>query len=148
MLRVLRGASWINNPDNLLSSYRDNNTPGNDNIGFQRVVAMSSRKAAGQQTRDMHWAFLRGVQTFPLLPARSCDRSFSPMTAGEIIKEIQHLAPVEQAQVVSFVRQLDHARALTGQELVELANKLTVENDPKEAEMLKERIAAGFYGKQ
>jgi len=47
--RVLRGASWNNNdPDNLLSSNRDNNTPGNrnNNIGFRCVlVSGSSRKA-------------------------------------------------------------------------------------------------------
>jgi len=50
MTRVLRGGSWINdNPDNLLSSYRNNNTPDNrnDNNGFRVVLVGScSSKAA------------------------------------------------------------------------------------------------------
>ncbi|MFZ4394583.1 MAG: SUMF1/EgtB/PvdO family nonheme iron enzyme [Kiritimatiellia bacterium] len=48
--RVLRGGSWNNkNPRNLLSSYRNNNDPGNrnDNNGFRCVLvpAGSTRKA-------------------------------------------------------------------------------------------------------
>jgi hypothetical protein len=45
--RVLRGASWNNNdPDNLLSSNRDNNTPGNrnNNIGFRCVLVSGSSR--------------------------------------------------------------------------------------------------------
>ena len=47
--RVLRGASWNNNnPDNLLSSYRNNNTPDNrnDNIGFRCVLGVGSSPKA------------------------------------------------------------------------------------------------------
>ena len=43
--RVLRGASFNNNdPDNLLSSNRNNNDADNrnDNIGFRCVVAVGS----------------------------------------------------------------------------------------------------------
>lgn len=37
--RVLRGGSWLNNPSNLRSAYRNNNTPDNrnNNIGFRCV---------------------------------------------------------------------------------------------------------------
>jgi hypothetical protein len=47
--RVLRGASWNNNDaDNLLSSNRNRNTPGNrnDNNGFRCVLVMSSSPKA------------------------------------------------------------------------------------------------------
>ncbi len=53
--RVLRGGSWDNNnADNLLSSYRNNNTPDNrnDNNGFRCVlVGGQSRKAADELAR-------------------------------------------------------------------------------------------------
>ena len=53
--RVLRGASFNNdNPDNLLSSNRNNNSPDNrnDNIGFRVVVGVgaSSRKVPGYRS--------------------------------------------------------------------------------------------------
>jgi RNA-directed DNA polymerase len=58
--RVVRGASWNNNnPENLLSSNRNNDTPDNrnDNNGFRCVlVAGSSRKAATcENRRDARW---------------------------------------------------------------------------------------------
>jgi hypothetical protein len=46
---VLRGASWNNNDrNNLLSSNRNHNIPGNrnNNNGFRCVVGVSARKAA------------------------------------------------------------------------------------------------------
>ncbi|MCX6916319.1 MAG: reverse transcriptase domain-containing protein [Verrucomicrobia bacterium] len=48
--RVLRGGSWNNDPTNLRSAYRNNNTPDNrnNNIGFRCVfVGGSSPKAEG-----------------------------------------------------------------------------------------------------
>jgi RNA-directed DNA polymerase len=54
--RVLRGASWNNNnPDNLLASYRNNNTPDNrnDNIGFRCVVAVESSRKATMRIGEM-----------------------------------------------------------------------------------------------
>ena len=69
------------------------------------------------------------------------------MNAVEIIDEIKHLPPVEQARVVSFVRTLDETRQLTGEELTALVGKLVEENDPAEVQRLKEEISSGFYGK-
>ena len=68
------------------------------------------------------------------------------MTAGEVIDEIKHLAPGEQARGISFVRGLDQAPRLTGRELTVLAGQLVQTTDPSEVEALKARIAAGFYG--
>jgi hypothetical protein len=71
----------------------------------------------------------------------------SCVNAVEIIDEIKHLSPGEQAQVVSFLRTLDEDRQKTGQELEELAAKMVAESDPIKAERLKEEIISGFYGK-
>jgi hypothetical protein len=68
--------------------------------------------------------------------------------AVEIIDEIRHLPPGEQARVVRFVRQLDEGRQWTGPELSEAAAAMTAESDPAKARASWERIAAGFYGKE
>lgn len=69
------------------------------------------------------------------------------MTAGEVIDEIKHLAPGEQARVISFVRGLGQpSPRLTGGELTMLAEELTQTDEPAEAAALREQIAAGFYG--
>jgi len=70
------------------------------------------------------------------------------MTAVEIIDEIKHLSPGEQARVVHFVRTLGEARQLSGRELNELAESLAGEKDSTKAGVLKERIVSGFYGEQ
>jgi len=71
------------------------------------------------------------------------------MTAVEIIDEIKHLAPGDQAQVISFVRGLEQTSSrLTGAELTTLANELAGTTQPAEAEALKQRITAGFYGEE
>jgi hypothetical protein len=69
------------------------------------------------------------------------------MNAVQIIDEIRHLPPGEQARVVHFVRTLDEGQRWTGQELGEAAGRLAEESDPAKAQALKERIATGFYGK-
>ena len=69
------------------------------------------------------------------------------MNALEIIDEIKHLPPGEQARVLRFVRTLYEGRQWTGQELHEAAGMLAAEKDPGKAQDLKERIVAGFYGK-
>ncbi|MBU0654551.1 MAG: SUMF1/EgtB/PvdO family nonheme iron enzyme [Gammaproteobacteria bacterium] len=44
---MLRGGSWINNPNNLRSSNRNNNTPDNrnNNLGFRVVCVLTLRDA-------------------------------------------------------------------------------------------------------
>jgi hypothetical protein len=68
----------------------------------------------------------------------------SHVTAVEIINEIKRLPPAEQARVARLVGELN--RSLTGEELSGLAEKLAGETDPTQARILKEQIAAGFYG--
>jgi hypothetical protein len=68
------------------------------------------------------------------------------MTAGEIISEIEQLPPVEQAGVISFVRDLTSSSRLGAPELTELATDLANAPHAAEAHILKERIVAGFYG--
>jgi len=67
------------------------------------------------------------------------------VSASEIIEEIKHLSPVEQAQVFSFVRSLSSPEKWTPQELSEAAASLVTESDPNRARKLREQIAAGFY---
>ena len=68
------------------------------------------------------------------------------MTATQIIEEIKHLAPKEQAQVIQFAYHLDAERELTGRELSALARRMTETSDPSEAAMVREAIVHGFYG--
>jgi hypothetical protein len=68
------------------------------------------------------------------------------MNAAEIIDEIRHLSPTEQAQVVSFVRELDAGRVWTPEELGSAASRLAEETDPVRVEKLKGQIVSGFYG--
>ncbi len=70
------------------------------------------------------------------------------MDAVEIIDEIKHLPPSEQARVAHFVRHLDAARPWTGPELSEAAAAMAAESDPTKARASWERIAAGFYGQE
>jgi hypothetical protein len=68
------------------------------------------------------------------------------MNAAQIIDEIKHLSPGEQAQVALFVRQLEE-RQWTGTELSDAAVAMTAEKDPAKAGAAWERIVVGFYGK-
>lgn len=70
------------------------------------------------------------------------------MTAAEIINEIEHLAPGERERVVTYLRRIEGEQPLSGDELASLAGKLADLADPAEVDGLKERIAAGFYGRQ
>ena len=46
------------------------------------------------------------------------------MSATEVIKEIEHLPPAEQAEVIQFAYRLDADRMLNGKELGELARRM------------------------
>lgn len=66
------------------------------------------------------------------------------MTALEIIDEIKRLPPAEQARVARLVGEMN--RALSAEELNDVAERLAGESDPDRARVLKEQIATGFYG--
>ena len=106
----------------------------------------STHEAGGAASENgAKFVAISGVEA---LPARVWRRSDPGMTAVEIINEIKHLPPGEQARVVRFVRVLDEGRQLSGQELGELGAKLAEESNPARAEALKDQIAAGFYGEE
>lgn len=69
------------------------------------------------------------------------------MTAVEIIEEFKHLPLAEQNQVIDFVRKSTERRALTPEELGELAKQMVETNDPVEADTLQGEIVRGFYGR-
>ena len=69
-----------------------------------------------------------------------------PMSATQVIEEIQHLTPTEQAEVIQFAYRLDAERMLSGKELVALAKKMTAAADPAEALEIREQMIRGFYG--
>ena len=62
------------------------------------------------------------------------------------IKEIKHLPPMEQEQVVEFVQTLEARRPWSSEKLTEYEKKMVETTDPAEAKRLKEQIIAGFYG--
>ena len=68
------------------------------------------------------------------------------MSAAEVIAEIKHLTPAEQAEVIQFAIKLAHTRQLSPDELTSLAQRLAESQDPAEVERLKTSIASGFYG--
>ena len=55
------------------------------------------------------------------------------MTAQQIIEEIKRLDPKEQLGVIRFAYQLDVERKLSGQELSQLAARMTETDDVVEA---------------
>ncbi len=69
------------------------------------------------------------------------------MNAAEIIEEIKHLPPHEQAFVAEFVESLDVKRPWTPEELGKAAEQLVAETDPVRAQALQDRMVAGFYGR-
>jgi hypothetical protein len=70
------------------------------------------------------------------------------MTAQQIIEEIKRLDPKEQLGVIRFAYQLDAERKLSGQELSQLAARMTETDNPVEAATIREAIVRGFYGEQ
>jgi len=68
------------------------------------------------------------------------------MSANQVIEEIKHLPPAEQAEVIRFAFQLARKRQLTGDELGELANRMVEAKDPAVASHLGDEIVRGFYG--
>jgi hypothetical protein len=68
------------------------------------------------------------------------------MSATDVIEEIKHLPPGDQAEVIQFAFELARARPLTAGELTSLAQRMADTDDPAEAERLKTSIARGFYG--
>lgn len=69
------------------------------------------------------------------------------MTAVEIIEQIKHLPRAEQNQVIDFVRKSRESRALTPEELGELAKQMAEAKDPVQADKLQAEIVRGFYGR-
>ena len=63
----------------------------------------------------------------------------------EIIEEIKRLPRAEQNQVIDFVRK--SGRALTPDELGELARQMADTKEPAEADRLQAEIVRGFYGR-
>ena len=68
------------------------------------------------------------------------------MSASQVIEEIQHLTPTEQAEVIQFAYRLDAERMLSGRELVTLAKKMVAATGPAEALEIREQMIRGFYG--
>jgi hypothetical protein len=73
-------------------------------------------------------------------------RLASPMSAREIISEIERLSPAEQAEVIQFAYRLDAERMLSGKELGELAQRMIDTTDPIEKVRIREELTRGFYG--
>lgn len=68
------------------------------------------------------------------------------MSAAQVIDEIKHLPPAEQAEVVKFAFELARTRQLTAEELGELAERLAASTDPAEISRLRSAMTRGFYG--
>ena len=68
------------------------------------------------------------------------------MNATQVIDEIKHLPPTEQAEVIQFAFELARSRQLAAKELGELADRLAQSNDPAEILRLKSAMTRGFYG--
>ena len=68
------------------------------------------------------------------------------MSATQVIEEIKHLPPDEQAEVIRFTFKLARNRQLTGEEIGGLAKRMVEAKNPAEASRLNEEIVRGFYG--
>ena len=68
------------------------------------------------------------------------------MKAAEVIDEIKHLRPSEQAEMIQFAIELAQQRQLSGKELGEMAERLAESKDPAEIARLKSAMTRGFYG--
>jgi hypothetical protein len=68
------------------------------------------------------------------------------VSAAQVIQEIQHLTPAEQAKVIEFAYRLDAERMLSGKELGALAKRMVEADDPVEKLKIREELTRGFYG--
>ena len=68
------------------------------------------------------------------------------MSATQVIEEIQHLTPTEQAEVIQFAYRLDAERMLSGKELAALAKRMIDASDPVEKLKIRDELTRGFYG--
>ncbi len=68
------------------------------------------------------------------------------VSATQVIQDIQHLTPTEQAEVIQFAYRLDAERMLSGKELVELAKRMIEASDPVEKMKIRDELTRGFYG--
>jgi hypothetical protein len=66
--------------------------------------------------------------------------------ATDVIDEIKHLPPAEQAEVIRFAIGLARDRQLSGEELGQLADQLARSEDPAEITRLRSAMKRGFYG--
>lgn len=67
-------------------------------------------------------------------------------SATEIIEQIEHLPPEDQAKVIRFAYELDSRGKLRGEELSALAEQMADSDDPAEQAALRAEIVRGFYG--
>ena len=68
------------------------------------------------------------------------------MSATQVIEEIQHLTPTEQAEVIQFAYRLDAERMLSGKEIGALAKRMIDATDPVEKLKIRDELTRGFYG--
>jgi hypothetical protein len=68
------------------------------------------------------------------------------MSVTQVIEDIKHLPPAEQAEVIQFAFHLARTRPLTGSELTSLAQRMADSDDPAEVARLKTSLVGGFYG--
>jgi len=68
------------------------------------------------------------------------------MSAAQVIAEIEHLTPTEQAKVIQFAYRLDAERMLSGKELAALAKRMVEASDPVEKLKIRDELTRGFYG--
>ena len=64
------------------------------------------------------------------------------MSAAQVIEEIRHLTPTEQAEVIQFAYRLDAERKRVGG----IGKKIVAAADTAEAFEIREQMIRGFYG--
>ena len=69
------------------------------------------------------------------------------MTARQVIDEIVSLSPEEQAKVIHFAARLEARQRTTGEPLGVLAQQMVDAPGPFEADVLRDEIIRGFYGR-
>ena len=69
------------------------------------------------------------------------------MTASKVIEAIGDLPPEGQIKVIQHAINLARTHQLCAEELGQMADRLSVSNDPAEILRLKSALSCGFYGK-